>query len=72
MKYTQHDMDMMALGEIGADIMSVLLAVAAWFLLDDQSIFVQVPSAVILYHLVSWVAHGFVHLGYNPDEQEES
>ncbi|MHC4835414.1 MAG: hypothetical protein ACYTCN_05565 [Planctomycetota bacterium] len=52
--------------------MSVLLAVAAWFLLDDQSIFVQVPSAVILYHLVSWVAHGFVHLGYNPDEQEES
>jgi hypothetical protein len=55
-------MDMMALGEIGADIMSVLLAVAAWFLLDDQSIFVQVPSAVILYHLVSWVAHGFVHL----------
>jgi hypothetical protein len=70
-RYTDWDMKMMALGEMGADIMSFLLAVGVWVYLGDISWLLKAPAFFITQRVVSYLAHGFVHLGYEPDEQEE-
>lgn len=71
MKYTQRDMDLMALGEVGADIMSFLLPVGVWVYLGDISWLLKIPVFFVMQRVVSYLAHGFVHLGYEPEEQEE-
>lgn len=71
MKYTDWDMKMMALGEIGADLMSFAVAVIVWLALGDASWLLKIPAFIVTQRLVSYLSLGFVHLGYNPEEQDE-
>lgn len=69
MKYTDWDMKMMALGEIGADFMSIVASIMVWMYLGDVSWLAKLPVAIVVQRVVGKAALGFVHLGYNPDEQ---
>jgi len=69
MKYTDADMRMMAIGEVGADVMTVFLTVVAFICLNDLPFLIQLPICYFVCRVVSWLALGFVHIGYNPDEQ---
>lgn len=70
MKYTDWDMKMMALGEIGADLMSILASVALWILLGDTSWLLKLPAAFATQRVVGKSGLWFIHLGYKPEEQE--
>ena len=69
MKYTDSDMKMMALGEIGADVMSVVAAVLVWVCLGDVLWLLKIPAAIVTQILVSKASLGFVHMGYRPEDQ---
>ncbi|MHC4237259.1 MAG: hypothetical protein ACYSSM_03235 [Planctomycetota bacterium] len=71
MKYTDWDMKMMALGEIGADFMAIIVSVGVWIYLDDMSWLLKIPAIIVTQRIVAYLALGFVHLGYDPEEQEE-
>lgn len=71
MKYTDWDMKIMALNEIGADIMAVLAAVGVWIYLGNTPWLLKLLAAFLTQRLVIKSALWFVHLGYEPDEQEE-
>ena len=63
-------MKMMALGEIGADIMSIVASIIVWMYLGEAPWLAKVLAAFITQRLVIKSSLWFVHLGYNPDEQE--
>jgi len=69
-KYTDADMRMMCYGEIGAQIMGVMLAVASWLYLGELSAFIKAPVVIVVLLLSAYLGLAFIHLGYNPDEQE--
>ena len=71
MQYSEWDMKMMALGEIGAQLMSVLLAVTTWFYLGETSVFLKAPACLVVLAVVAKLSLGFIHLGYKPEEQRE-
>jgi len=62
-------MKMMALGEIGADIMSIVAPVIVWMYLGDTPWLAKVLAAFIAQRLISKSSLWFVHLGYDPNEQ---
>lgn len=69
-KYTDADMKMMAIGEIGAHFMAILLAVAAWMYLGDTSAFLKAPVALAAL-MVGWkLSLAIVHFGYKPEDSE--
>lgn len=70
MKYTDFDMKMMALGEIAAQLIALLVAVGSWFYLGDLSVFIKVPVALVVLLVVAELALKFVHVGYNPEQEE--
>lgn len=66
-KYSDADMKMMAVGEIGAHFMAILFAVAAWIYLGDMSIVLKVPMSFFAL-MLGWKASlAIVHIGYVPD-----
>jgi len=69
-KYTDFDMKMMALGEIGAQLMALLIAVAAWIFLGELSAFIKAPVALVVLLVVAEVALKFIHIGYKPEQEE--
>jgi len=69
MKYTDSDMAIMAIGEIGADLMTVMVAVVAFIYLNDLPYLIQLPLCCLLCVIINRLALGFVHLGYDPNEQ---
>jgi hypothetical protein len=69
-KYSDTDMRMMAIGEIGAHFMAALLAVAAWLYLGDMSIVLKAPLSFFAL-MFGWKASiALVHVGYTPDEDD--
>ena len=70
MKYTDADMKMMAIGEIGAHFMAILAAVGSWMYLGDVTAFLKAPVALVAL-LVAWkFSIAIVHFGYRPEDQE--
>ena len=71
MKYSDWDMKMMALGEIGADLMGILSAVGLWFYLEEVPVPVRVPVVLVALVVVVKIGLAFVHIGYSPDAEGE-
>jgi uncharacterized membrane protein YeaQ/YmgE (transglycosylase-associated protein family) len=63
-------MKWMAIGEVGAFLLSIVAAV--WFAasLDESAMFVRVVGALVVLYVVARAALGFVHLGYVPNKDE--
>ena len=69
-KYTDADMKMMAIGEIGAHLMAILAAVASWMYLGSTTVLLKAPVALVAL-LVAWkFSVAIVHFGYEPEDQE--
>jgi hypothetical protein len=60
-------MKMMAIGEIGALLLSIVSAVWVAAALDDEPMLVRVVGSLVAMYLVAKVAFRFVHLGYRPE-----
>jgi len=69
-KYSDTDMKLMAVGEIGAHFVAILFAVSAWLYLGDASIVIKVPLSFFAL-MFGWKASlALVHAGYRPDEDD--
>ena len=69
MKYSDFDMKMMALGEIGNHLLALLLAIGSWAYLGELSVFVKIPVFLVVMLLAFDLGARFIHLGYDPEEQ---
>jgi len=71
-KYTDFDMKMMAWGEVAAQLIAILAAVAIWVYMGELSAFVKVPVALVVLLAVAKISLDFVHIGYDPEKQKGS
>jgi hypothetical protein len=67
-KASPTDMKLMAIGEVGALLLSIAAAVWVVLVLDDVAMFIRAVGALAAMYVVARMALGFVHLGYVPDK----
>lgn len=70
MKTSDRDMKLMALGEIGAFLLSIVLAAGAWMFFDEIMFPLRAVVALAVMYLASSYALRFIHLGYKPERTD--
>jgi len=56
----------MALGEVGAFLLSIVTSVGAWCYFDDFGFPLRISAVLVVLYLTAMYALRFVHLGYRP------
>jgi hypothetical protein len=66
-KTSDRDMKLMALGEIGAFLVSITSAAGIWMYLEGIQFPLRFVAALAVMYIVCRYALRFVHLGYKPE-----
>lgn len=66
--YSERDMRMMALGEIGAFLLGPVVAVGAVLALDEYGFLWRLVAFLLAWHLATSAGLRIVHLGYVPEK----
>jgi len=61
---------MMALGEVGAFLLSIIAAIWVAAALDDELLLVRIVGSIAALFVVAKMALWFVHLGYRPEKDQ--